>query len=248
MFLEIASAVLGAVSLFSSSSTNKKMNDLTEKEKKIELKGTILELGANIKDTEDVIGVYGDFLSYAKSKSMFGDMDELQGVQADTDVDIRAKEIYNRVYEGLGLANVAAGATGRMGGSVGLYASDVTEGVLQDIKTGASQLDVYKTSLDLLKESKTEYIDMYRELEIGDGFSSDEAVEKAKNSTLYKNDAEYRAIVDKAAKEYEEKKAREKESDKDGRDREEKDRGYGWGDDWSGHEDEGGKYDRDTWR
>ena len=186
------------------------MNELNEKEQKIELTRTVGELGANIMDTQDVIGVYGDFLKYAKSQEEFSGLDTLSGVDGSTEVDIRAKELYSRVYEGLGLSNVDAGYTGRVGGSVGIQAGDLKAGVLQDIKTGSQQFDVYKTSLDVLKEAKTEYIDMLMDLQ---------STKEAQNSTLYKNDAEYRAEVDQRIAKAEAKAKEEEEKNRGDRDR-----------------------------
>ena len=163
-FFAIAGAILGGVSAISNISRNASETKLNRKEKKIEIKGKLDELDVQQADTEEAIGLYEGFLKYSKAQDEFGDLDSLKNIEADSDVDIKAKTMFSDAYENLGLSNVAAGAMGHTGGSSQLVAQEAKEGVISDINTGVSQLSVYKTSLSNIKESKKDYKKLLKSL------------------------------------------------------------------------------------
>ncbi len=184
--------MVGIGSAISKSKSQKKAEKLQREQWELEKKLTALELkqqagqlGVSILETESDISAYESFLARYPEYARF----EEEKFKAEGEAE------YRQLMENYGMINVLAGATGRAGagtsfGEVGKQATeDVQRFAGEDMtldKTGGlygmgyqelmgnlqleqeaatRQLDIYRTSLDTLLESRGEIEDVLAELE-----------------------------------------------------------------------------------
>lgn len=149
------------------------------------MKQQVGQLGVSIQETESNISAYESFLARYPEYAQF----EEEKFKTEGEAE------YRQLMENYGMINVLAGATGRTGAgtSFGAVGKQAMEGVQRFVgedmsldatgglygmgykelmgnlqleqETATRQLDIYRTSLDTLFESKTETEDVLAELE-----------------------------------------------------------------------------------
>jgi len=148
-----AGLALNALGLLSGRSAQKKQAALAQQQMAFESKGQIHQAKLNIADLEEDNSMYSNFLSYAKSNQDFTGLGALSGISAGTDVSQQGKALYNEVYQNMALADVIAGATGRVGGSFGDIAQNIKLDVESDISNFVKQMGVNSESINYYNEA-----------------------------------------------------------------------------------------------